>query len=281
MADEPQIQPEIEEPGSAGPDETVTVDEGTEPETQTFSDATLAMAQSYGLDADSLSGLDDAGAQRLFSGIDQRMMGRQPMYQPGNGQPVQQQQQMQQQQQQVQQPATQVPVFELGDLSEFEEPIANQFKAVGDYVNKTVGGMTQHLQAANQQIADMTTMMELSAFDSFVGSLGDEWTKDLGKGATLDLDPNSLQYQKRVELFQQGKTLGATHAQMFGKHLPPAEAWKRAWSGQYADRIGNQSRKQLSKDLKKRQALITERPQRGEGPATSPREAAEAAFRKT
>lgn len=240
-----------------------------------ISEALIGRAEGYGLSQVDLEGLDEPRLERMFSAIDRRIM--QPV-QPGQppavpaaapGQPA----------------PTGVPMgtaqyapltLELGD--ELDESFAKPFQTVVDHMNGQMRELHAFRQRANAELQAMNVLRELSDFDRFVSGLGEEWTSDYGAGTTADMNTQSGEFQKRLEVFHGAKALRAD-ALRRGQQMGVLDALNRSHCAVHGNRIAEHERKKLGGKIDRRRKGFTERVTPGKAPAMSPRDEAIAAFR--
>ncbi len=282
MADEPQT--------NDAPVESDPVSEA-EPAVETFSESVgeestpaeldsgiASRAKAYGLSEADIEGFDGGRVESMMASIDRgRMLPQQQQpqtfpspAQPGtmNTPPAGQPKAM---------PTGYTPLkLEFGD--ELDESIVSHLKAIQDHSNAQIQNLHQMNVQSSQQMHAMNLMRELTDFDRFVGGLGDEWQKNYGTGATLDMDFQSPEFAKRMEIFQGGKGLQA-HAAAGRQNMNAAKSWLVGHRANNYDRILEMDRNKTNGKVVARQKGFGERPTKGKAPAMSPREGAIEALR--
>ena len=262
----------------AGLDEPSTL----EPEVSTsepeagLSEALLGRAQGYGLSADDLTGLDDTRAERLFGAMDRRIMGPGGGNQatgygeayPGARSP---------------EPGAPMPghyealKVEYGD--ELDESVRTPVQSVVEHLNGQLKQMHAFRQEVQQELQAMNVLREFSSFDQFVDGLGDDWKSSYGTGKTMEMDPQSADFQKRLEVFNGARSLMAD-AQRRGGRMSVADALKRSHHAVHWDRIAEHASEKLNGRIAQRRKGLSEPPVKGKSPAMSPREEAVNAWTK-
>lgn len=242
---EPVVEPVEEAPGISG--------------------AIVGRAKEYGLSEADLEGFDDARLDRIFAAVDRRSI------QPGAS--------ARSPQAQAQGPSlsggfqeyTPLKNVEFGD--DVDESLTKPFKALVDDLNGQLRQAHVFRQQAQAELQAMNLLRELSDFDGFVARLGPEWEDVYGKGATVDMDPQSIEYEKRMEVFHGGFGLQG-NAQQRKQRLSKSDARMRSHRAVHWDRIAERERKKLGGTIDRRQKSFVERPTKGKPGAKSPREEA-------
>lgn len=244
-ADAPADAPVVDEPG--------------------ISEALIGRAKDYGLSQDDIEGLDAPRLDRMFSTIDRRIM--QPAAQPAAAPvaPVA--------------PAAQPPMpgqyapldIQFGD--DLDESVVGPIKTVVEHINGKLGEMYAFRQQAQQELRAMNVLREFSEFDRFLVVLGDDWAPDYGVGATVDMNAQSGEFQKRLEVFNGAKNLLAD-ARQRRQQMSLSDALTRSHHAVHWDRIADHERKKLDGKIDRRRRGSAERPVKGKQPAMSPRDEA-------
>ena len=125
----------------------------------------------------------------------------------------------------------------------------------------------------------MNVLREFSDFDRFVTGLGSEWNAEYGGGTTMEMDPQSANFQKRLEVFQGARSL-MSDAQRRGQRMSNSDALTRSHRAVHWDRIAEHERNKLDGKIDRRRKGFSERPVKGKAPAMSPRDEAIAAWTK-
>lgn len=234
-----------------------------------LSEALIGRAQDYGLSSDDLTGLDETKLERMFSAIDRRIM--QPATQPADYR--------------LQAPGaapTTMPEqyealkVEYGD--DLDDSVRTPFQSVVDHMNgqlKQAHAFRQHVQ---KELQAMNVLREFSSFDQFVRGLGDDWKNSYGSGATMEMDPQSGDFQKRLEVFHGARSLMAD-AQRRGQRMSVSDALTRSHHAVHWDRIAEHTSERLNGKIERRRKGFSEPAVKGKAPAMSPREEAENAWR--
>jgi hypothetical protein len=267
IADDVQEPAEnVDEPLSPEPTDEVAPEGVDEPPAAGFSEAVLARARNYGLSQDDMAGMDEARAERLFSSMDRRIMQPQPQPQrPGTGQP----------------PAMMsdeyVPFkFDFGD--DLDESMTKPLQSFAEHFNAQMQTIHGFRRQAAQELQAMNILREFSDFDRFLSGLGDDWNADYGSGSTMEMDPQSGEFQKRLEVFHGAKSLLAD-AQRRKQRMSVSDALTRSHRAVHWDRIAEHERNKLDGKIDRRRKGFAERPVKGKPPAMSPRDEAIAAWK--
>ena len=97
-------------------------------------------------------------------------------------------------------------------------------------------------------------------FDGFVNKLGDEWKPLLGEGSGYQLEPKSLALKNRVHLDTIAKQLSYGRQQQGLPELPQEELLSRSLRVAFPQQQEKVIRKQVEKEVQKRQGMMTARP---------------------
>lgn len=230
--------------------------------------ALVERAKGYGMD--DLEGFDAPRLEKMFASIDRRLM------QP-------QQQQMQYQQPQQVQPQAVMPTeytplkLEFGE--DIDESLVAPLQGVVEQLNNQLGDVHKFRQQVNQEFQTLNLLREFNQFDSFINALGDEWHSDYGQGATLEMDPKSPEFLKRLDVFTGSQNMSRTAAQR-GQSLNRGESWKRSHHAVNWDKIAEKANAKVTGKVESRQRSFGERPTKGKSPAMSPRDEAMAEWAK-
>lgn len=259
-------------------DESVSepVPAADEPSGAAISEATVGRAKDYGLSEADIEGFDEPRLERMFSTIDRRIM--QPAA-TGQVQP------------QVPgvpgAPAPVTPGVVPGDYTplkiefsdELDESLIGPIKTVVEHMNGQLQAVHAFRQQAQEELRAMNVLREFSDFDGFLKGLGEEWSGDYGVGATVDMDPQSSEFQKRLEVFSGAKSLQAD-AQRRRQRMSVSNALTRSHRAVHWDRIAGIERDKLGGKIDRRRRGSAERPVKGKQPAMSPREEAIEAWKR-
>jgi hypothetical protein len=267
---EPSAEP-VDEPAGEPAGDVV------EPAAPAISDALMERAKAYGLSGADFDGLDDARVERMFTAIDRRVMRPQTQPQvpglpgapapalPGAPAPSPV-------------PGAYAPLkIEFGD--ELDESLVGPIKTVVEHLNTQVQQIHAFRQQVQSELQAMNVLREFGEFDRFVTGLGEEWAPDYGVGATMDMDPQSSEFQKRLEVFHGARNL-RTDATRRRQQLSGPNALTRSHRVTHWDRIAEQERNKINGKVAQRRRGAGERPVKGKQPAMSPREAAIEAMRQ-
>ena len=251
----------------------------SESEAPAISDGMFGRAKDYGLSQDDVSGFDDARLDRMFSAIDRRIMGSQVPAGQATGyspearspEPV------------ASAPAASAPVaysplkLDFGD--DLDESVVGPFKSVIEHMNGQLKSIHESRLQVQQELQAMNVLREFSDFDRFVTGLGSEWNAEYGGGTTMEMDPQSANFQKRLEVFQGARSL-MSDAQRRGQRMSNSDALTRSHRAVHWDRIAEHERNKLDGKIDRRRKGFSERPVKGKAPAMSPRDEAIAAWTK-
>lgn len=251
-------------PGEAG--------EAGEADTSPHDSGLRSKATEYGLTDDDISGLDGPRLERMFTAMDRRIM--QPVIPAVTP---------------VQTGVTPVEAgaqagkvgyspFKLELPEELDEPLAKTFQGVVDHLNAQMAEVNQFRQMAATELAAMNMLRDFDGFDRFIEALGDDWEKDYGRGPTVDLNPNSAAFKKRLEVFTGSRSLADDFARR-GMPMPRSDSWTRSHRAVHWDRVSELERKKLAGRVDGRQRQFAERPGKGGKPERSVDELALAALR--
>lgn len=228
----------------------------------------IERAGQYGLSAEDIEGWDESRLNRVFTAFDNRIMS--PAAQP---------------QQPVAQPSQQVNAMpsgfnplkvEFGE--EIDEALVGPLKSLVEQLNVHLGDGHKSRQDVKKQFQRLTAQRRFSQFDRWVESQGDGWAKEFGSGNTLDLDPNSAEFQTRLDVFLGGDRLLEDSAAR-GQKLKQSEAWNRSHHGRHWNKIEEKALDKVNKKVERRQRSFGERATKGKEPAMTPKEAAIVAMR--
>lgn len=100
----------------------------------------------------------------------------------------------------------------------------------------------------------------VNEFDGFVNGLGEEWAPLLGKGSGFEIKPDGIEMKSRVHLDTVAKQLAFGRAQQGNPELPRQELLARALRVAFPQKQEQVVRKQVEKEVSKRQAMVTNRP---------------------
>ncbi len=257
VVDEPTGDPRAGTPGADAPVEDTIVDEPA------ISDALLGRAKDYGLSASDLEGFDDTRLERMFSTIDRRLMQPQSPTGPAAA-------------------AGPVPVapgmgeytplkVEFGD--ELDESLITPINTVVEHLNGQLKEVHAFRQQAQSELRAMNVLREFSEFDRFVSGLGEDWAPEYGSGVTVEMDPASSEFQKRLDVFNGAKSLRAD-AHRRRQRMSMSNALTRSHRATHWDRVAEHERKKLDGKIERRRKGSAERPVKGKQPAMSPRDEA-------
>ena len=257
---------EVDPSTAAGGMESEGVDEGA-PDSSAISEAMIGRAKDYGLSSDDLTGMNEERLGRMFSAIDRRIMQPQSVQGPtGPAMPSA-----------VPTPVTAMPEqyaplkLEFGD--DLDESVVKPFQSVVDHLNGQLKEVHAFRQEARNELQAMNLLREFSDFDRFVTGLGDDWTADYGTGPTIDMDPQSAEFQKRMQVFHGARTLQSDALQR-RQRISVNDSRMRSHHGIHWDRIAEHERNKLDGKIDRRRKGFSERPVKGKAPAMSPREEA-------
>lgn len=232
-------------------------------ETQGPDQVMIDRANGYGLTAEDIEGFDSAKLDKMFSGIDRRLM-----------------QPQQQQQPQPQQRATPQPVMptayeplklEFGE--DIDESLSGPFKGFMEQMNGQFENMHKFRQEVTREFENRDMKRDFNQFDTYVNGLGDEWGSVYGKGNTLDMDPNSAEFKKRIEVFAGAQSL-SRDAISRAQRLSTNDSWTRSHHAVNWDKVAEMERAKIGGKVEARQRSFGERPSKGKTPAMSPRDQA-------
>ncbi|MEE9597966.1 MAG: hypothetical protein V3V96_14430 [Acidiferrobacterales bacterium] len=226
-----------------------------------ISEATMARAKGYGLSQDDLQGFDDARLERMFAGIDRRIMqpqvGQVPTG-PVAGAPAQ---------------ARDYQPLKIDFGDDLDESVTKPLKTLLDHLNTSLGDVHSFRQQAASELRAMNLLRELTDFDRFVAGLGEEWTSVYGTGSTIQMDPQSNEFQTRLEVFHGAKGL-VTNAATRRQRLGISASQLQSHSAKHWDRIAEMERNKLNGKIDQRRRGSVERPTKGKQPSLSPRDQA-------
>ncbi|KKN54702.1 hypothetical protein LCGC14_0589710 [marine sediment metagenome] len=266
---EPSDVQVVDEPASE------SVPAADEPSGAAISEAILGRAKDYGLSPADLEGFDGPRLERMFSTIDRRIM------QPPAGQV------------QPQVPGAPAPVtpgmapgvvpgdytpLKIEFSDELDDSLVGPIKTVVEHLNGQLQEVHAFRRQAQEELRAMNVLREFNDFDGFLTKLGEDWAKDYGVGATVDMDPQSSEFQKRLEVFHGAKSLQAD-AQRRRQRMSVSTALTRSHHAVHWDRIAEMERTKLDGKIDRRRRGSAERPVKGKQPAMSPREEAIEAWR--
>lgn len=238
-----------------------------------LSEALLGRAQGYGLSADDLTGLDDSRVERLFGAMDRRIMQpQQPtdyrLQATGQPEPVAR----------SPEPETYLPLtMEYGE--DLDESVRTPFQTVVEHMNGQMKQIHAFRHEMHQELQAMNVLREFANFDHFVGGLGEDWKTSYGSGATMEMDPQGAEFQKRLEVFHGARSLMAD-AQRRGQRMNLSDALTRSHHAVHWDRIAEKQTEKLDGKIQRRRRGFSEPPVKGKAPAMSPREEAVLAWTK-
>jgi hypothetical protein len=152
-------------------------------------------------------------------------------------------------------------------------------KTVVEQLNGKLKEVYDFRRQAQEELQAMNVLREFSDFDRFLSGLGEDWVSDYGTGATVDMDPQSNEFRKRLEVFNGAKSMQAD-AQRRRQRMSVSNALTRSHRAVHWDRIAEQERKKLDGKIDRRQKAFVERPTKGKSPAMSPREEAIEAWKQ-
>lgn len=253
--------------GSEVPFEGVEETAAEETEAVSLSPEVLARAQEYGLGADDVQGFDAPRLERMFAGIDRRIMGQSAPAPESTVAPQQSQQQA----------AVEFKPFALELTDDIDESVSAPIKTMVEHLNSQMKEIHEFRQQALAEMNAINTLRNIEAFDRHLQSFGDGFEDEYGKGSTLDLDPQSKQFQNRLKIYNGGNDL-LENATKRGEAMRGGEGWLRSHRAMHWDRITELARKQVGEKIDKRKSQFGERPTKGKAPAMSPREEALAAL---
>ena len=257
--------------------ETETMPEPSElVESPALSDELTQRAKDYGFAAETFAGMDDAVVSNVLNTFDQRLAGMQPQP-PTDGAPGQPSAQPQQQQGAPFGAEFKPLVVDFGE--ELDEGLVKSFGGMVDGLNGQLKELHQVRQAIGREVVAINQLREFDSLDRFIESLGEEWTDVYGKGRTQDMNPQSAEFRKRIEMGTGGNAIGANMARI-NQPMRQWDAWQRGHYAVNHERLAEMERKKQDGRRKGRQARFSEPPQKGKTPTTSNREAAEAAWSK-
>lgn len=241
-----------------------------------LNEALLGRAQGYGLSADDLTGLDDARVERLFGAMDRRIM------QPGGGT---QATGYGEQYPGARSPEPGAPMpgqyealkIEYGD--ELDESVRAPVQSVVEHLNGQLKQMHAFRQEVQQELQAMNVLREFSGFDRFIHGLGEEWVAEYGTGPTMEMDPQSKEFQTRMQVFNGGRSL-ESDAMRMRQRISKKDSQMRSHHGVHWDRIAEKEAAKLNGKIAQRRKGFSEPPVRGKTPAMSPRDEAIAAWNK-
>lgn len=273
------VEPDVDDTSSdavAEPDldnvaEPDFADDATaKPSVEPLSPEMLQRAESYGLPQSDLEGMDTGRLDRMFAAIDRRIMQPQTAGVPGaapqGGPPMSV-------------PAGGYTPLKIDFGSDLDESVVGPIKMVVDHLNKQMQEAHVFRHHALQELQAMNVLREFGDFDRFVSGLGEEWTSVYGSGATEDLNPDSAEFQKRLEVFHGGKNL-LGDAQRRRQKMTRSDSLLRSHHAVHWDRIAEHEQKKLNGKIEQRRQGFTERPTKGRPSAMSPRDSAIAAWNK-
>lgn len=231
-----------------------------------ISPAIVERARQYGLSESDLQGFDDARAGSIFAAIDRARMRPEARgaEAPASEQPA---------------PAGgYVPLkVEYGD--DLDESLVKPVQAVVDHVNGTMQQLQDFRQEIAREVRALNVLREFGEFDRFVSGLGEDWASVYGTGATADMDAQSPELKKRLEVFQGAKALMGDAARR-GSRLGLSDAHLRSHRSIHWERIVEQERSKTDKKVEQRRRTSGERPVKGKTAVRSVRDNAIAAFER-
>lgn len=162
---------------------------------------------------------------------------------------------------------------------DLDESVTKPFQSVVEQMNRQMQQMHKMRQHTQVELQAMNLLRQLDDYDRFIGGLGEEWQKHYGVGSTVDMDPQSAEFQERMKGFHGGKGLQAD-AISRRQQMTQTAGWLRSHRADNWDRIAEMERTRINGKVDARKAQFGERPTKGKEPAMSPREEAEAVWRK-
>lgn len=159
-----------------------------------------------------------------------------------------------------------------------DESVQKGIRTPMETLDKKLGEMHKRFDQFQQEVAAIHFMNDLSMFDRMIDGLGEDWKEHYGEGPTMELDPQSDTFKRRMSAFVGGRRLAADHRRS-GLKMSDSQAWKRAHESANIDRLRELERKRLESDLKNRQKSFGERPASGRAQQLSPFDAAVAAMK--
>ncbi len=265
---EPEVsEPAGAEPAGAEPAGEVAGDEPAPAAVPGISESLIGRAKDYGLSASDLEGFDEPRLERMFTTIDRRLMQPQPQQPPTGPAPVG--------------PAGPLPAPGMGEYTplkvefgdELDESLIRPINTVVEHLNGQLKEVHAFRQQAQSELRAMNVLREFSEFDRFVSGLGEDWAPEYGSGVTVEMDPASSEFQKRLDVFNGAKSLLAD-AHRRRQRMSMSNALTRSHRATHWDRVAEHERKKLDGKIERRRKGSAERPVKGKQPAMSPRDEA-------
>lgn len=259
-------EPVDEIPAGAGPEDETSADAEVAA-APAISDALIGRARDYGLSQNDLEGLDDPRLETIFAAIDRGRMAPAPTAPPVD-------------QIVPRNTPTAASIYaplklELGD--DLDESVMKPFQSVAQHVNDQMKEMHSFRDEVRQELQALNLLREVTDFDGFISSLGEEWNPDYGVGSFLEMDQSSREFKKRMDVYNGARSL-ITDAAQRRQPMSLANAHLRSHRAVNWDRIAEIERNKINGKVAKRRQGFSERPTRAKPSALSPRDEAVRAF---
>jgi hypothetical protein len=156
------------------------------------------------------------------------------------------------------------------NADDYDPKLVESMNAFAERINQLSERNSQHeqvLRAQQQQAEQYTSHQQAEAFarlgqevDSFVNTLGDEYSGKFGKGPINGLRPGSPEEAARNELLTEMESLRFSDAQQYRKPQPNSQLLQRALASLYPDEIKTTVRKELTRQVKEQRSQALHRP---------------------
>ncbi len=150
---------------------------------------------------------------------------------------------------------------------EVAEPITRGMKAMQEHSVKQFEKLHQHYDAKFKAVeafnANTQHQQDYAILDRYIEGLGKEWRGVFGKGATLDMDPRSQEYLKRLDLRTAAVGTMEVNKRLTGRPLPHAEALPRALNSMFYEKASTIEREKADAKRKELQNSAAVRPRSG------------------
>jgi len=153
------------------------------------------------------------------------------------------------------------------DPNEYEEALINEFNTLHSYYRQAIDDVKRQVQEIRYVIQGHVQKMAEERFDHMIASLDEGYHEILGKGKSRLLDVKSPEYQNRLKLSEAMNALASGYANMAKPVPPEEELFDMALSMVFGKEQGEKS---VNKALKRREAMIINKPVERKGKPADP-----------
>lgn len=288
-SEEPEAEDDVEpvsdddEPEEEDDGEPVSEDEDEDEEEPepAFSDDLLARARGLGFSAEYVEENFATPEQldRTLIALDRRAADAMPAWGAPQQQPVQQQAPPPAPQPQPTLPPQSESIvddfkIEL-DETLYDEPVVKTIKGMQEHWASKYKALEQKFEQQRQAEAQRQQAENGRRFETWMDSR-EELSEILGKGATMQMNPDSETFKNRVKLAAAVDSLARVYAARFqasgGREQPPSEEelFRRAAISEFGDVTEKTAVKKLSRSVKRRSRQIMHRPTQRKSQAPKP-----------